>query len=73
MEKTKFCAWHSGGVLCLEMTQHQLQLESWDDWDIVYENLIIKHKCRVHILMQICCLILKLLSVFPLGYFGKAS
>lgn len=28
----------------VEMAQHQLQLESWDNWDIVYENLIIKHK-----------------------------
>lgn len=44
MEKTKFCVWHSSGILCLQMTQHQLQLESWDNWDIVYENLIIKHK-----------------------------
>lgn len=40
MEKTKFCVWHSGGILCLEMTQHQLQLESWDNWGIVCENLI---------------------------------
>lgn len=57
------------------MTEHQLQLESWDNWDIVYENLIMKHKSSAGFTFscKYAALCIEMAVCFPPRVLQKAS